>query len=122
MGKGKCKDRNADLSIVEACFRIIEEVKPTYWIIENPRACLRHLIGKPTITIRYSDYGFITPKPTDLWGIFPWFWSREKQRKKFVRWDTAFPHNKKGMKERMLVPYGLSLAICKAIESCHTIR
>ena len=115
--KGKCKERNADLSIVEACFRIIEEAKPTYWVIENPYACLRHLIGKPTITIKYSDYGFETIKPTDLWGVFPWFYSKTKRKNKIKRWNDAFPHTKKGKKNASLVPYGLSLAICKAIEN-----
>ena len=114
--KGKCKDRESDLSIVEACFRIIEEAKSTYWIIENPRACLRHFIGKPTITIKYSDYGCIIAKPTDLWGVFPWFWSRELKRKNLKSFDNAFPHTKNSKIESARVPYGLSLALCLSIE------
>ena len=68
---GGCKDRTPDLSIVNACFRIVEEAKPTFWIIENPRGCLRYFIGRPTITVNYSDYGYVSKKPTDLWGVFP---------------------------------------------------
>ena len=105
----RCKDREVDLSIVKACFNIVEDAKPTYWIIENPRGCLRHFIGKPTVTVNYSDYGFITIKPTDLWGIFPWFWSNTKTVKNIVTFESISGF-------RSLVPYGLSLALCAAME------
>lgn len=42
---GKCKDRTPDMSIVDACFRIVQEANPTFWMIENPQGCLRHIIG-----------------------------------------------------------------------------
>ena len=111
----RCKDREVDLSIVNACFRIIEEAKPIFWIIENPRGCLRHLIGKPTVTIKYSDYGHPTQKLTDLWGYFPFFYSGTPFNKNTVSWDKF----KAGISKqrRSIVPYGLSLAICKAIEN-----
>ena len=112
--KGKCKDRDPDMSIIEACFRIIDEAKPTYWIIENPQACLRHFIGKPTITIKYSDYGYICQKPTDLWGVFPWFWSRTGKNNNTVAFREAFPaHNV----NRGQIPYELSYSICVSIEN-----
>ena len=106
-----CKDRNPDMSIVYAGLRIIETLKPTYWMMENPRGCLRYFIGKPQITIKYGDYGYPCIKPTDLWGEFPWFYS-----------NTPINPNLQNMKyaikksARSLIPYGLSLAICKAIE------
>ena len=115
--KGKCKERNADLSIVDACFRIIEEAKPTYWIIENPRGCLRHIIGKPTITVNYSDYGSQYKKPSDLWGLFPWFYSSFPRMKNTIPFRKALGFTKEQKAERSRVPYGLSLAICKAIEN-----
>lgn len=111
------KDRNPYLSIVQACVRIIEEIKPQYWVMENPRGALRHFIGKPAATIKYSDYGYVCAKPTDLWGNFPFFWSRTKPNKSPTPWGIAFPHHSKNWKGlRAQVPYGLSLAICLALE------
>lgn len=113
-----CRDRHPDLSIVKACLRIVSEAVPEHWIMENPKGCLRHFIGAPVITVRYSDYGGRTVKPTDLWGVFPWFFS-EGFNIHPTPWDTAFPcHTDKG---RMKVPYGLSLAICKALEREHSV-
>lgn len=112
----KCKDREVDLSIIEACFRIIEETKPGYWIIENPRGCLRYFIGKPTITINYSDYGFITKKPTDLWGFFPWFWPVVKPNKNIIPFEKLSGFTKELRAKRSIVPYGLSLSLCVATE------
>lgn len=115
---GDCKNRNPDMSIVDACLRIIETLKPTYWMMENPRGCLRHKIGMPTITIKYGDYGHYSQKPTDLWGEFPWFWSSEIDThiKGFAGWSPYSSGTRKPQ-ERALIPYGLSLAICKAIEN-----
>ena len=107
---GKCKDRKPDLSLVKACFQIIDYAQPKYWILENPMACLRHFIGKPAITVHYSDYGYPTRKPTDIWGVFPWFWST-KHNSDLARFDLL-PKS-----ARAKLPYELSLAICKAIEN-----
>lgn len=114
--KGKCKDRKPDLSIIEACFRIIKETNPTYWVIENPRGCLRHFIGKPTITIKYSDYGFKIIKPTDLWGVFPWFYSQTPKAKNVIPFRKMLGFTKEQKIERSRVPYDLGLALCLSIE------
>lgn len=111
------KGRKPDLSIVNACSRIIEEIKPRYWVMENPRGALRHFIGKPVITIFYKDYGYVCSKPTDLWGVFPWFYSRTKPNKNPTPWDVAFPHHSRvWIHQRAQVPYELSKAICLALE------
>lgn len=109
---GKCKDREYDMSVVNACLRVAAECNPTYWIMENPRGCLRTLIGKPAATIRYSDYGFKSMKPTDLWGEFPMFGFRMVPN--YAPWRQSMPRSPK---RRSIVPYGLSLAICMAIEN-----
>ena len=116
----KCKDWQPDLSIVKACFRIIEEAKPTYWIIENPRGCLRHYIGQPTITIKYSDYGFMTQKPTDLWGVFPWFYSSTARTKTTIPFEKILGFTKEQKANRSKVPYNLGLSICKSVEMVTT--
>ena len=113
---GACKDRHPDMSIIWAGMRIIETLKPNHWIMENPRGCLRHFIGKPQVTIKYGDFGHYCQKPTDLWGVFPWFFSQTPDT--YIRGyhnNTAFDQIRDKAK-RSLLPYGLSLAICKAIE------
>ncbi len=112
-------DRKPDLSIVQACVRIIEEIKPTFWIMENPRGALRHFIGKPVITVFYKDYGYVCSKPTDLWGEFPWFYPRNKPNDNPISFDIAFPHHNRGTRARLRaqVPYKLSEAICLALEA-----
>lgn len=95
----------------------IEEIKPRFWIMENPRGALRHFIGKPATTIRYADYGYVCAKPTDLWGVFPWFYSHTAPNDKPTPWDIAFPHHsRQWKKERARVPYALSEAVCLALE------
>lgn len=58
------------LKVVGACFEAVAWLKPNKWLIENPRGRLRHIIGKPPQTIRYSDYDkdIKMMKTTDLWG------------------------------------------------------
>lgn len=114
---GKYKDRHPDMSIFDACFRIIKTLKPKYYMIENPQGAARYFIGNPQVTINYGDYGHYCKKPTDLWGEFPWFFSQTKDV--YVRgYHNNNAYNKIGCsKKRSLLPYGLSLAICKAIEA-----
>lgn len=114
---GKCKDRKPDLSIVDACFRIVKEAKPRFWMIENPQGCLRHFIGMPDYTIRYGDFGHYCQKPTDLWGVLPPFESTvSNQVKKGHHNITAYTNGTRNAAKRSLVPYALSLALCVAIE------
>jgi hypothetical protein len=66
------------VQLVEATRRLIDELAPTYYVIENPRAKLRKL---PTLadldrrTVTYCQYGEPFMKPTDLWGGFPPSWT-----------------------------------------------
>lgn len=65
------------LQFVEATMRIIEDLVPTFYVIENPRAKLRKLEpvqGLDRVTVTYCQYGEPFMKPTDLWGGFPLSW------------------------------------------------
>jgi len=115
---GKCRDRNPDLSIVEACFRIVQEANPTFWMIENPTGCLRHFIGRPQYNIKYGDHGHYCQKPTDLWGVLPWFNSYRKNTVVPGEHNkTAFSSGCRDPSKRALLPYDLSMTLCKAIEN-----
>jgi hypothetical protein len=70
------KTEKAELAIrlVEATTRLIDELEPKYFVIENPRAKLRKLpvvAGLDRVTVSYCQYGEPYMKPTDLWGGFP---------------------------------------------------
>ena len=54
--------------------KLIEELKPQGYLIENPRGVLRKLpvvAGLKRQTITYCQYGDTRQKPTDLWGFVP---------------------------------------------------
>jgi len=61
------------LALAYKCIEIIMELKPKYWVIENPRAGLRsqwfmkHL---QRTSVSYCQYGFKNMKPTDIWNNF----------------------------------------------------
>ena len=110
---GPCKDRDPDMSIVEACLRIVEEAKPRFWIMENPRGCLRHFVRKPAATVKYADFGYCSVKPTDLWGVFPFFFSRVPRTTE----TRPIQHMvSSGNPQRSAVPYELGRVICLSIE------
>lgn len=66
------------LALVAHTVRLIEEVKPRFFVIENPRGKLRRLAPMQhleRVTVTYCQYGAPWQKPTDLWGGFPPSWA-----------------------------------------------
>jgi len=54
--------------------RLIQELRPTYWFIENPRGGLRKMDfmqGLSQHTVTYCQYGDERMKPTDIWTNHP---------------------------------------------------
>jgi hypothetical protein len=119
------------IKIVKACIRIINEARPSYWMIENPRGKLRSLdfmrsLGRKYFlsTVTYCQYGDTAQKPTDLWHNIPTFHPlacckpgakchAPSPRGSHTAGSTQHKHTKEAAK----VPYKLSMAICKAIEA-----
>ena len=61
------------LALVYKCVELIQELKPKYWMIENPRAGLRKVWFMKQLqrtTVTYCQYGGKNMKPTDLWNNF----------------------------------------------------
>jgi hypothetical protein len=58
------------LRILNKTLRLIAELNPVYYFIENPRGALRHFPQMKLIpyrkTVAYSDYGMDYYKPTDI--------------------------------------------------------
>ena len=99
-----------------------------YFMIENPMAMLRTIIPEQRrkyylSTVTYCQYGDTAMKPTDLLHNIDSFHPlRCKNGDKCHVASPRHSHNpgstqgKKLLNERYKVPYGLSLAVCKAIE------
>lgn len=54
--------------------RLIEELKPKFYFIENPRGGMRKMDfvqGLPIYTVAYCQYGDTRQKPTDIWTNHP---------------------------------------------------
>ena len=63
----KCK---IGINIIKKTIDIINELKPKYYFIENPRGLLRKqdmMQPFPRKTITYCSYGDMRMKPTDIW-------------------------------------------------------
>ena len=61
------------LALAYKCIELIQELKPKYWIIENPRAGLRSVWFMKSLqrtTVTYCQYGDKKMKPTDIWNNF----------------------------------------------------
>jgi site-specific DNA-cytosine methylase len=100
------KDPSMDL--VTAAYRVIREADPRFWVIENTRGAVKwfnSLLGKPA-WIGYPIY---------LWGIFP---PLEKIRLKMGKEKMSST----AAAERAKIPYELSLALAKSIESAFDFR
>lgn len=64
----KCDRVNANM------IRLIKELAPTYYFIENPRGGMRKMNFMqefPRYTVTYCQYGDIRMKPTDIWTNHP---------------------------------------------------
>lgn len=86
-----------DMSLVEAAKRIIAEIEPRWWVLENVRGAIPFL-GKPVV--RFGAYC--------LWGSFPEFVCKvEKRKERLSSWQKQ---------ERARIPYSLSLALALACE------
>jgi hypothetical protein len=68
------------LELLENTWRLIEEIKPTWYFIENPRGKMRRMPIMDNApfrhTIAYCQYGDFRQKPTDIWTNAPWFTPR----------------------------------------------
>ena len=64
------------IEIVKKTIQLIKDLKPKFFIIENPRGMLSkqkfmHKLDRSSVT--YCQYGHTTQKPTDLWNnLYDW--------------------------------------------------
>jgi len=58
------------IQLLRETLRIIQEINPAVWFIENPRGLMRkmpELDGMQRHTVTYCQYGDSRMKPTDIW-------------------------------------------------------
>ncbi len=121
------------IRLVGHTIKLILDLQPKWWILENPRGMLRRVLGKPQVTTYFaswystlekyiSDKAFHDKrkpnlKPTDLWGVLP-----EIKWNNPLKWESAPRGSRKGTQGitdrdlRAKIPYGLSMAVCLACE------
>ena len=100
--------RSPDMSIVQAARRLVDEIQPRYWVVENVRGAVRHfapLFGSPRLIVG----------PFFLWGHFP---ALDGLRVK-MRAKESYSSTQRA--ERAKVPHALSEALAVAIEQQHTL-
>ena len=78
------KDVERGMFLVNHCLRIIAEVKPVWWVMENPATgTLRDNIGDPKHTHQPWQYGSPWTKRTALWGEF------NMPDKTYTKWEDV---------------------------------
>ena len=107
--------------------RLIEELKPKYWFIENPRGGMRkstfmQKYNKYSYTITYCQYGDTRMKPTDIWTNHPNPKFKPMCRngapchEKAPRGSKTGTQGLKGSKDRSVIPVELCRHIVKICE------
>ncbi len=104
---------------------LIQQLKPKYWFIENPRGGLRKMDfmkGLPRYTVTYCQYGDTRMKPTDIWTNHP----NPKFKPMCKNGDTCHERaprgaktgtqGLKGAKARAVIPHELCKHIVKICE------
>lgn len=104
---------------------LIKAKSPEYWLLENPRGMMRHVMPTPPKgTVWYCRYGDHRAKPTDLWGSHPRMDYKTCKSGNTDCHDAAprgesysgSQNRNLTAAERAKVPYGLSEAILDAVE------
>jgi len=135
---GKCayipnsETAHRSIALVKETLRLIDELKPKWWFIENPRGLLRKLDLIPEDAIRhtvtYCQYGDTRMKPTDIWTNAPW-WTPRPMCKNGMPCHVAAPRGSstgtqgiKGYKDRSRIPPALFEEIFTQLESVDKLK
>jgi hypothetical protein len=116
------------MMLVERTLEIIAVARPSFFVIENPRAKLRKMPIMSRLerrTVTYCQLGHTTMKPTDLWGGFPPSLALPPPCKQGDSCHVAAPRGSKtvgsvqgtkGAAERGKIPYAPAMLVCEAAE------
>ena len=105
--------------------KLIEELKPKYYFIENPRGGMRKMNfmkDLPRYTVTYCQYGDSRMKPTDIWtnhpnpGFKPMCKNGSPCHVSAPRGSKTGTQGLKNSKDRSVVPYELCRHIASICE------
>lgn len=111
---------------VKKTIEIIDELKPKYWFIENPRGVLRKMLfmqGFTRYTVTYCQYGDTRMKPTDIWSnvkdlVFkPMCKNGDPCHVAAPRGSRTGTQGIKGYRDRSRIPSELCESIVKQLEA-----
>lgn len=114
------------IDLIKHTIKLIQDLNPKAWIIENPRGMLRKqdfMLELPRNTITYCQYGDTRMKPTDVWGVVP-NWIPRPMCKNGMPCHESSPAGTnaggtgklKNAKLRSMIPYELGKEICEVME------
>lgn len=107
--------------------RLIKNLNPKAYLIENPRGMLRimpFMQSLPRHTVTYCQYGEKRMKPTDLWGEVPNWIPRPACKNgdpchdRAPRGSRTGTQGIKGADNRAVVPLELWTSLLDALEQC----
>ena len=105
-----CKTGNVpDVSLVEACLRIRDEMQPLFWVCENVQGAIKYF--SPLM----GHYRFHAG-PFYLWGFFPPIGKVDMDG---FKKKESYPSG--AAEQRAVIPLALSKAIAEAIEQQETL-
>jgi len=119
----KVDEAVSSIALVFKTLRLINELKPKWWYMENPRGILHKFIGDASGWVSYCQYGDTAMKPTNLWGNHPpsfeykHCWMGAPCHDAAPRGSMTGTQAKKNPAERALVPYLLSKSVKEAVEN-----
>lgn len=105
--------------------RLINELQPSFWFIENPRGGMRKMAwmqGRPRHTVTYCQYGDTRMKPTDIWtnhpapGFKPMCKNGDPCHVRAPRGARTGTQGIKGSKNRSVIPQALCEHIVRICE------
>ena len=110
------------LALLNAAVSMITFLQPAWWVIENPRGMMRHVLGADgRRTVTYCQYGDTRQKPTDLWTNInhwtprPLCKPRAKCHEPAPRGSRTGTQGIKTAKLRSMIPYELGREILESI-------
>lgn len=122
----KTIEARISISQVKDTLKLIEILKPKFWLIENPRGKLRKLSlidNKYLKTVTLCQYGSKNMKATDLWTNFYDFWEPKKMCKNGDNCHVSAPRGSKtgsqsqmSESEKWEIPRELSIEILTSLE------
>lgn len=114
------------IDLMKHTLKLIHDLNPKAWILENPRGMLRKqdfMASYPRRTITYCQYGDTRMKPTDLWGEVPGWTPRPMCKPKADCHESSPAGTNAGgtgklrnARLRSMIPYELGAEICEALE------